>query len=818
MRVDSLTPCGLCARRDDVVQLKRLAETEYADVLICKTRHNKVRTVSAQVRSSHSTVRRSLLTLHSPTHTQMRQGDLIDGIATRNRLVQFETHDITLPLWMRVDYDPNGGDTESGGGSSTPARPPQAPPQMTAALERHVRNLETLHVHAAGAARPPQQSPLAEAAVIGRALRRSVAAALEDDTLAAFIKSLTRALTKSSAQAILPLMSGAAALRTKAAPSERAYDDATGQNAQLLRAIAEAIASASAVGADEAAEDELALGLSDSSIHNHMAYIDWSEILRLDLDDPPRNSSPPPPLSPLPVAAEATARRVLPTPLEELLIAGIALDDGLLLNSTFTHAETKKHLGRLITTILSKQQNEIDELCLVVKVCGSVSTSVWDEAVRPILRIIADSMECNITVKTAAQLKKMGQEHVAVRAVIDGQLSTEYSPSGGANESDTEYGVVFQVKQQLKQKLENSDEMKALTTTGAIGATAHTGRGSSRDNPVWVVGAGDQARIKTAAGIDRITIADTAIVLRFLGSQASSPDQTMPWALYRGDDDKASLEGHGKCDGSCPSQTECRHLLAQMSELRETISITLECGRKVWVKLIKFIVDGKSYRTILQRKRGAAGWAVAWLETSSCTKQQILFMPFMGTSAAAQAAAATTSAGVATTTTAAPTAVDDADALPVGDAASAAAALDAEKAGAAAAAAAAAASAALGEAASRLGQSGDSAKVDAAAAVLRITKEELLYIHFYAAVNTHNESNRTADTAPYCTGNDFTHFPPSMTVHGRFTVLLRPNFSPKFFSQHFLLISLLFVRTSFSFSPSHSFTHRHCASRHRRGV
>ena len=51
MRAD-LAACELCGRRGNAVRLKRLAGTEYADVLICNMRHNKVRTVSAQVRST----------------------------------------------------------------------------------------------------------------------------------------------------------------------------------------------------------------------------------------------------------------------------------------------------------------------------------------------------------------------------------------------------------------------------------------------------------------------------------------------------------------------------------------------------------------------------------------------------------------------------------------------------------------------------------------------------------------------------------------------------------------------------------------------
>ena len=694
----------------------------------------------------------------------MSLSDLCMVLEMRNRLVQFETHDRTLPLWMRLRHM---------GGDSAPA----------------------------------------DVAEIGRVLKLAVKTAKDNGTLQALAKSFTRALTKPLMRELLPLISTAAAMRTQA-DSGRQLEAASRTNAQLALDVLAAIATQSAPDDADAAADKVAAFLSTPKAESSAMQFFFdgtadktmSRLCAVGGDDNDSDDS----------GGSDEISPIAFAPVEDLVLEMMKLDGAALVTRVFAHGEGGQYLGNLITAITKKKKNQlqIDELSLLVKVCGPVSDATWDKGVRPMLREIAASMKCTLALKSAAQLTEMGFEHPAVKALLHGALSTEYSASG--DEADLKRGIVFSLKAQLKQKLDDANELRAAELAGAIAPPNTHGRGNSHDKPLFIVTAADQARIKVAAGIDQLTLAHVSVVARILGTRPHSNDETMQLAIYDGDDDLDSLLGHGLCDGTC-SGGECHHMLGQLKELRETTSITLESGRVVWVKLFRFIVDGKSYRTILRRQRGASGWAVAWIESSCCTKEQILFMPFLGTSASAAA-----------TKTATTTQVAAGEGFQASDEAAAAAA-DVEPAAAAVQISmdVEASTSYSGVDAEAGGTMGDGAfsdtevtevmgekRISEAATVFGITKDELSFIHYYAPTNVMHETNRGREDAPsdediYCSAPLSDHFPPSMTVHGAaqsitFTFSLCASLTPA--------LSLSFSSTPLPPSLSLSLTHTQTSS------
>ena len=707
---------------------------------------------------------------------------------------------------------------ESGGADAYTFRSPAARPHGVFGVA--VPSMTTDPLRRSSSVMGGDSVPPANVVEIGGGLKLAITAAKDNGTLPALAKSFARVLTKPLMREFLPLISAAAAMRTQA-DSGRQFEAASSTNAQLALDVLAAIATQSAADDADAAADEVATFLLTpkaevgSAMHTFldraadMTISDLCAVGGVDNESDDSGESDDE-TSPIPFS-----------PVEELMLAIMKLDGAALLTRVFAHGDHGQYLGNLITAITKKKKNQmqIDELSLLVKVCGPVSDATWDKGVRPMLREIAASMKCTLTLKSAAQLTEMGFEHSAVKALLHGALSTEYSASG--DEADLKRGIVFSLKAQLKQKLDDVNELRAAELAGAIAPPNTRGHGNSKDDPLLLVCALDQARIKVAAGIDQMTLAHVSVVVRILGTRPHSNDETMQLALYDGDDDLDSLLGHGQCDGTC-SDGECHHMLGQLKELRETTSITLESGRVVWVKLFRFIVDGKSYRTILRRQRGASGWAVAWIESSCCTKEQILFMPFLGTSASAAA-----------TKTATTTQVAVGEGVQASDEAAAAAA-DVELAAAAVQISmdVEASTAYSGVDAEVGGTMGDGAfsdtevmgeqRISEAATVFGISKDELSFIHYYAPTPVMHETNRGREDAPrdediYCSAPLSDHFPPSMTVHGTaqsitFTFSLCASLTPA------LSLSLSHRHPSLPLSLSLTHTHRHRPPRHRGSV
>ena len=509
-------------------------------------------------------------------------------------------------------------------------------------------------------------------AALGRALRRKMTDS-EGGDLDSFVAALVRTLTKSCALELVPILAKKALRSHRDTPSARSVKEGNAERDKLVMALLEAIANPEGdhhkiddtvcklfgqteleVDSDDSTGEEgvegdqefdsplfvdrrVEIKWGDGSYEGTIMHVEQSagvEVFTVRYDDGDQRV-----YSHYEVGDDGVARcktstsgsTVIrlqgfdrPQPVLKMLIGVIERSAAApYFMGAVGQANGGKILGTMLTGAFAEHQDVINDLALFTKVCGSVSNRIWNNGVRMLIRALAKKLKCKIIVPDADALAKAKTRLLSVRALTAGRLDTAYVPG---EEEQPDIGITLVLDQQITRRLDDKDELAALVLGGAIGTIDDpSGRGNSPENPVLIVGGVDQTKLSNAAGVDQLKIEHTAMDARIAGAQPHSNAATMHISLWKGDDVLTHIVGHGQCDGTC-AVSQCGHHLAQLARFKVGTTVVLANSRIVHVKMIYFLTDGKSYRTILERMLGLAGWIFAYAEGSSATKEQVQFI------------------------------------------------------------------------------------------------------------------------------------------------------------------------------------------------